>query len=71
MAVILPFETEFYDRHQMKVRFVGHPLLDVLANPPPLEEVNARYRASGTEHLMGLLPGSRQSEIRSLLCHFS
>ena len=36
MAVILPFETEFYARHRMQVRFVGHPLLDVLANQPPL-----------------------------------
>ena len=67
MAVILPFETEFYDRYNMKVHFVGHPLLDVLANPPPLEQVKARYQVPDSGHLIGLLPGSRQSEIRSLL----
>jgi lipid-A-disaccharide synthase len=67
MAVILPFETEFYARHRMQVRFVGHPLLDVLANQPPLDEVKRRYRASPAQHLVGLLPGSRQSELRALL----
>jgi lipid-A-disaccharide synthase len=67
MAVILPFEIEFYDRYNMKVHFVGHPLLDVLVTPPPLEQVKARYQAPGSGHLIGLLPGSRQSEIRSLL----
>jgi lipid-A-disaccharide synthase len=67
MAVILPFETEFYARHRMQVRFVGHPLLDVLANQPPLDEVKRRYRPSPSNRLVGLLPGSRQSEIRALL----
>ena len=36
MAVILPFESDFYAQYHMEVRFVGHPLLDVLATPPPL-----------------------------------
>jgi lipid-A-disaccharide synthase len=67
MAVILPFETEFYDLYNMEVHFVGHPLLDVLASPPSLDQVKAQYQGSDTGHLIGLLPGSRQSEIRSLL----
>lgn len=67
MAVILPFEEEFYQQYQMKVRFVGHPLLDVLANPPPVEAVKERYRPAASGRLVGLLPGSRQSEVRSLL----
>jgi len=67
MAVILPFETEFYGRHNMNVHFVGHPLLDVLAALEPIEEVKSRYRLSHPGHLIGLLPGSRRSEIRSLL----
>jgi lipid-A-disaccharide synthase len=70
MAVILPFEAEFYERYNMKVQFVGHPLLDVLATPPPHDEVKGRYRASVPGYLIGLLPGSRQSEIRSLLTIF-
>jgi lipid-A-disaccharide synthase len=67
MAVILPFEAQFYHRYNMKVHFVGHPLLDVLASPPPREQVKGRYQVSDSGYLIGLLPGSRQSEIRSLL----
>jgi len=67
MAVILPFETEFYERYQMKVQFVGHPLLDVLRDLPPLAAVKERYRPATGGHLVGILPGSRPSEIRSLL----
>jgi lipid-A-disaccharide synthase len=67
MAVILPFESAFYERHRMKVRFVGHPLLDVLAETPPLDQAKQRYRDTDTGRLIGVLPGSRQSEIRSLL----
>jgi lipid-A-disaccharide synthase len=67
MAVILPFESAFYERHRMKVRFVGHPLLDVLAEIPPIDQVKQRYRNTDAGRLIGVLPGSRQSEIRSLL----
>ncbi len=28
MLVILPFEKDFYKKHQVDVHFVGHPLLD-------------------------------------------
>jgi lipid-A-disaccharide synthase len=66
MAVILPFEAEFYARHQMKVHFVGHPLLDVLANPPPRQQARTQYGDPHSGPLIGLLPGSRQSEIQSL-----
>ncbi len=67
MAVILPFETEFYAKYKVKVDFVGHPLLDVLAAPPSPEQAGARYELPGSRPLIGLLPGSRRSEIRSLL----
>ena len=30
MFVILPFEKEFYLKHNMEVTFVGHPLIDAI-----------------------------------------
>lgn len=66
MAVILPFESEFYARCGLRVDFVGHPLLDVLANSPSRAEATMRYGDPNSKPLIGLLPGSRQSEIRSL-----
>ncbi|MBI3292071.1 MAG: hypothetical protein HYZ73_04595 [Elusimicrobia bacterium] len=57
MLVIFPFEEPLYRRHGVEVSFVGHPLLDLLPEPlsPPTES---------TPPLLGLLPGSRTSEIR-------
>jgi lipid-A-disaccharide synthase len=67
MAVILPFEPDFYARYGMRVHYVGHPLLDALQNAPTPEEARSRYRTGGEGTLVGLLPGSRLGEIRSLL----
>ncbi len=67
MAVILPFETAFYERRGMKVRYVGHPLLDVIREAPSREEAVQRYKRQEGGVLVGLLPGSRRSEVRLLL----
>jgi len=63
VAVILPFEEDFYKRHQVRVSFVGHPLLDT-----HLSTENLLITAN-TEDIpvIGLLPGSRDKEIATLL----
>ncbi len=60
MLVIFPFEEALYRERGVPVAYVGHPLLDSLPNaaPPPAERV---------EPVIGLLPGSRPSEVRRLL----
>lgn len=63
MAVIFPFEASFYRRHQVPVTFVGHPLLDGL---PALQEP-AAFSSQGLAPIIGLLPGSRDKEISTLL----
>lgn len=66
MLTLLPFEADFYHRHQVPVAFVGHPLADEL----PLE--NDRQAARQTLALpdqtpvLAILPGSRGNEIRFL-----
>jgi lipid-A-disaccharide synthase len=67
MAVILPFEPGFYAGHRMQVDYVGQPLLDVLAEAPSRREAERHYRPQGPGPLLGLLPGSRSSEIRAHL----
>jgi lipid-A-disaccharide synthase len=59
MAVILPFEEEFFRGHGIPAEFVGHPLVEDHVIPPPL----AQNDRSG----VGLLPGSRTSEVRRIL----
>ncbi len=67
MAVILPFEPPFYARYGMRVSYVGHPLLDALGNVPSREEACGKYRATDARWTVGLLPGSRRSEIELVL----
>ena len=59
MAVILPFEQQFYQKHNVPVTYVGHPLMD--ANLP---EVNPKLKNIPQDRpVIGLVPGSRENEI--------
>ena len=60
MAVIFPFEVPFYQKAEMPVTFVGHPLLDEVG-PPGRKAGEAPHPKDLT---IGLLPGSRSGEIR-------
>ncbi len=64
MAVILPFEKQFYEAHQVPVSFVGHPLMDSATGRVPLRDDLSGLPASP---VVGLLPGSRDREVASLL----
>ncbi len=64
MAVILPFEKEFYSRFGVDVEYVGHPLLDSIKSK---EEYSKEIVPSVKKTLIGLLPGSRKGEIETLL----
>ncbi|MDA8165506.1 MAG: lipid-A-disaccharide synthase [Desulfobacteraceae bacterium] len=67
MAVILPFEEEFYRRHGMTVDFVGHPLMDSVRTSGSRNELLARHGIEAETTIIGLLPGSRHKEIATLL----
>lgn len=56
MLVIFPFEEQLYREAGVPVTFVGHPLLDLV--PAPL--IDRRQDSP----VIGLLPGSRTSELR-------
>ncbi len=59
VAVILPFEEDFYRKHEIPVTFVGHPLLD--SNLPPIDMKNEN--GIQINPIIGFLPGSRDKEI--------
>jgi lipid-A-disaccharide synthase len=63
MAVIFPLEAAFYRKHRVPVTFVGHPLLDRI--PPPT--VQPSKRSDPEKPVIGLLPGSREKEVATLL----
>ena len=63
MAVILPFEADFYQSWQVPVTFVGHPLLDHYAEQSRPAAAGLPSSPSGNRAVVGLLAGSRRSEI--------
>ena len=63
MAVILPFEEQFYKEFNVPVTFVGHPLLD-----GALPAVGQTLKEGLQDPpVIGLVPGSRENEINRLL----
>jgi lipid-A-disaccharide synthase len=64
MFVILPFEKEFYQRFDYSVDFVGHPLLDAVANYS--SQKNA-LPIDSVKPVIAILPGSRKQEISTML----
>ncbi len=64
MLVLFPFEEAMYRDAGVDVTFVGHPLLDVLAEVPPRQACRISLDIPESAAVLGLLPGSRRAEIR-------
>lgn len=66
MLCLFPFEAQFYDAHEVPVRFVGHPLADAI----PVQADRAAARVALDLPLDGpvvaLMPGSRGGEVARL-----
>ena len=67
MAVILPFEVETYRQKGFGVNYVGHPLLDMVKLNYSKQESRKKFGLSEDEITIGILPGSRTSEVRILM----
>jgi lipid-A-disaccharide synthase len=66
VVAIFPFEEEFYRAHGVPVTWVGHPLADLLLPAGAPEEERARLGVMARAPVVGLLPGSRRSEVRRI-----
>ncbi|TRO31601.1 lipid-A-disaccharide synthase [Pseudomonas sp. ALS1131] len=66
MLTLFPFEAQFYDEHQVPVRFVGHPLADAI--PQQADRAGAREALDlpHDEPVVALMPGSRGGEVARL-----
>lgn len=60
MIVILPFEEQFYREHNVRVTYVGHPLIDQMDGIVRRGAGDARVR-------IALMPGSRRREVDDVL----
>ena len=68
--VILPFETDFYKKYDVKVDYVGNPILDAIENKKPqLASREAFLKENNLldKPIIALLAGSRKHEISKCL----
>ncbi len=66
MAVLFPFEVPYYEKEAVPVTFVGHPLLDMVRPEMTKDEAFSRFGLDPEKMTVGLFPGSRRSEIKTL-----
>lgn len=67
MVVVFPFERSIYEKEGIDVTFAGHPLLDIVKVNKSKEENLKTFGLDEHKTTIGLLPGSRMSEVKSLL----
>lgn len=68
MLVILPFEKDFYKKHDVETHFVGHPLLDAIEGLQPVDIKKFKSENNLSEReIIALLPGSRKQEVTKML----
>lgn len=66
VAVIFPFEEEYFRNQGVDARFVGHPLDDMVKDETADPDVVAEIRSKGSP-IVALLPGSRKHVVESVL----
>jgi lipid-A-disaccharide synthase len=67
MAVIFPFEKDFYRAHGLEVDFVGNPLLDQIQTNMSPDEFRTMHKMDPEAAVIGIMPGSRKQEVARML----
>lgn len=63
---VLPFESRFYDAHDVRAVFVGHPLADRIPLESPPAPARAALGLDPGAPTVAVLPGSRRAEVARL-----
>ena len=67
LLCLLPFEPEFFARHNLPARFVGHPVLESGADAGNAARFRAAHGLDDATKILTMMPGSRRTEISRLL----
>jgi lipid-A-disaccharide synthase len=66
LLTLFPFEARLFEKEGVSVRYVGHPLADMLEELPPVEAVREELRIATHIPVVAMLPGSRVSELENM-----
>ncbi len=67
IMVVFPFEVDLYRGAGVDVRFVGHPLADIVFSIYTQKEAREQLGLASGKRTVALLPGSRRKEIERIL----
>ena len=67
IMVVFPFEVDLYRQAGVDVRFVGHPLADIVFSSCSRDDARRQFDLAAERRTVALLPGSRKKEIAQLL----
>lgn len=67
LFVILPFEKDFYKKHDYNAHFYGHPLLDIIEEKKSDRLQFIKKNNLSEKPIIALLPGSRKQELTRML----
>lgn len=67
MAVIFPFEVDYFEQAGIPVRYTGHPLSGKVKATLDKNTARTQFGLRSDQPVIGLLPGSRRSEIQRIL----
>lgn len=63
MLCLLPFEAAFYEKHEVPVKFVGHPLAGQFASEPNTQVARQQLGLEVDSPVLCIMPGSRAGEV--------
>jgi lipid-A-disaccharide synthase len=67
LLAIFPEEARFFEKLNLPVSWVGHPLVDRLASAPSREQARHNLGIAETEIAIALIPASRPQELKYIL----
>ena len=66
VLVLFPFEPDYYNRYQIPVKFVGHPLANQFPEQPDTSQARVQLGLDEFACVTAILPGSRMSEVEHM-----
>jgi lipid-A-disaccharide synthase len=70
MLTLFPFENRVYEKHGIPVKFVGHPLAEVIPDDVDQQALRQDFGLPADKPVVAILPGSRMGEVSRLARDF-